>query len=497
MRDGSCLMRRNASIVLLLLVASAGITLAANDDNRLSNAGFEVLEGALPRGWTPPGKAAPPALDRQRPHSGHAALRFDGDGQSRGLRQTLAGFAARPFTVAGWVRAENVVIAQGDSASLYVHVIYKDKPYAAATHAYHRIESGTYDWRRVEIRVDPVASYEIKGVLVTCNAKFGAGTLWFDDLELLESTIWSDLAHAREHVQWLRDSLADAAKRGADVAAAAKRADEAAALLHALEADVKAIPIAEAEQRLERARHLADGVLPLLSKEAAATFWSVASDSPTREIRALYHGGAPTQAQVAANLDRVQALRANTLYPSLGSWRRLAYPSDLADTYPEWQGRDTLKFLLAEARRRHITVIPYFGVFNAVPPDAEMLKRTPPGFLAQRHPADPQKHLAFPAPSHPEAREHVVKIAVELFQRYDLDGLGLDYIRYLSPQALCVCGRCRADVQARYGFDVREGDPWADEAKSRALQAWRAEHVTETVRAIVAAVRAVKPNALL
>ncbi|MBM4080046.1 MAG: hypothetical protein FJ278_10125, partial [Planctomycetes bacterium] len=74
--------------------------MAASDSNRLANPGFEAVEGALPQGWAAAGKDPPPALDRQITHSGSLALRFHGDGQQRSLRQTLTGFASRPFTVA-------------------------------------------------------------------------------------------------------------------------------------------------------------------------------------------------------------------------------------------------------------------------------------------------------------------------------------------------------------------------------------------------------------
>lgn len=470
---------------------------AAPPANPLANPGFEELDGALPRHWGPVEGQTAPVIDREHTHEGEVGLRFAGDGAARSVRQRLTDLASRPFTVAGWVRAQDVVIGAGDHAYLYVHVIYRDKPYDSATHAYHRLQPGTYDWRRVKMRVDPIATLKIREVLVTCTARFGAGIIWFDDLQVLESALSFEIERAREHVQWLLDSLVAAGNEGAEVAAARERASQAALLLDALAAEAADGPVADGEGRLKQVRELGEGALSLLDEGAAAAFWRAASDSPTTEVRAIYHGGGRTQAEVNASLDRLEAIGANTLYPSLGSWNGVTYRSDLAPTLPQWRGSEGLRLLVGEARRRNVTVIPYLAIFNAVTPEAETGERVPGGFLAQRHPDDPQRQRVFPAPSHAEVREHVVGMAVELFGGYDLDGLGLDYIRYPDAQALCVCDRCRDEIQGRFGFDVRDGNPWADADKREALQAWRAEHITETVKAIAAAVREVKPSVIL
>ncbi len=486
----------------MLRSIAAGLVFAAaiahaDMPNMLANPGFEEIAGDLPRSWQAPNGLDDAAVDAEVAHGGERSARFDGDGVARGARQTLTGLEGRPFTVSAWVRAEGMQLSGDSHAFLYVHVLYRDEPYSAATHGYHRIEPGTFDWHRVRVRVDPNPAHQIEKIYVTCTARLAGGTLWYDDVELVESVLGSAAALMGEHLQWLNEALAATGEQGADVAGAQQVAAEASRLLELLRAEAAAGPVVDGEQRLASISERVGSALAPLSAEARAAFWQVASPTTDREIRAIYHGGGLTLEQVNSVLDRLHRIGANTMYPSLGGWHMVTYPSQLAPTLPAWQGSDGRNILAQEARKRGVRIIPYLAFYHDITPGDPMRDDLPSGFLAQRHPLDPKRDRLFPAPSHPEVREYLVKLAVEAMTVIDPDGLGLDYIRYPDGRAVCTCERCREQVRERYGFDVLDGDPWADPERSAALQEWRAEHITQTVREVAEAVHQAKPDAIV
>ncbi len=287
----------------MLRSIAAGLVFAAaiahaDMPNMLANPGFEEIAGDLPRSWQAPNGLDVVAVDAEVAHGGEHSVRFDGDGVARGARQTLTGLEGRPFTVSAWVRAEGMQLSGDSHAFLYVHVLYRDEPYSAATHGYHRIEPGTFDWHRVRVRVDPNPAHQIEKIYVTCTARLAGGTLWYDDVELVESVLGSAAALMGEHLQWLNEALAATGEQGADVAGAQQVAAEASRLLEVLRAEAAAGPVVDGEQRLANISERVGSALAPLSAEARAAFWQVASPTTDREIRAIYHGGGLTLEQV-------------------------------------------------------------------------------------------------------------------------------------------------------------------------------------------------------
>jgi uncharacterized lipoprotein YddW (UPF0748 family) len=114
----------------------------------------------------------------------------------------------------------------------------------------------------------------------------------------------------------------------------------------------------------------------------------------------------------------------------------------------------------------------------------------------------------YTAPSHPEVKEHIYSVWMDLLERYDLDGLHFDYIRYPSPEydfSRVSLDRFKAWVSPRLPQARREEldaafqadvlayvealpGPWAE---------FRRLQITELVERIYHGVKKRKPDALV
>lgn len=109
------------------------------------------------------------------------------------------------------------------------------------------------------------------------------------------------------------------------------------------------------------------------------------------------------------------------------------------------------------------------------------------------------------SPAHPAVREHIYSIWIDLLERYDVDGLHFDYVRYPSPQfdySRSALERFRAEVVAGLGAGERQlldrlaaSDPlvYATTFPERYAQFQR-DQVTQLVERIYYGVKARKPQ---
>jgi uncharacterized lipoprotein YddW (UPF0748 family) len=138
---------------------------------------------------------------------------------------------------------------------------------------------------------------------------------------------------------------------------------------------------------------------------------------------------------------------------------------------PEFNAWDPLQVLTEEARRVGLSIHPWCCVF----PEGEGSR------LLQEHPEyvalDPagapiivgNYKIRWACCARPEVQDYELAMYYELMDRYDIDGVHLDYIRYhqgLRGQRSCYCAYCRAAFKQETGFE-----PSFDEA-TRAWSAW-------------------------
>lgn len=136
-----------------------------------------------------------------------------------------------------------------------------------------------------------------------------------------------------------------------------------------------------------------------------------------------------------------------------------------------------------------------------------------PAYVERLHAwsSDPERHVEglFTSPSHPEVRRRVVAVVEDLLDRYPLDGIHLDYVRYPSPlfdysrSALEgfreeMIRRTPPGLAGSLDARVRRGEVAAWTRMYPEMWArFREEQVTRTVREIRAAVEASGRSAVL
>lgn len=224
------------------------------------------------------------------------------------------------------------------------------------------------------------------------------------------------------------------------------------------------------------------------------------------EFRALwvdaYHNGIKSKRQIDSLVETAMAGNLNTLVVQVRRRGDTYYFSALDPWAPDAEpGFDSLDYLIERAHAAGIKVhawTPVLAIWNGdVPPSApdhafnmhgpEVAGRDywlMTGAGGEERPSDGVYYLD---PGHPDAAEYTLAICTDLVERYDLDGLHLDRVRYpwqnfgYNPTAL-------ARFQARTGHSDR---PKADDAEW--LQ-WRRDQLTALVRRVYLTTTAINPR---
>ncbi len=156
---------------------------------------------------------------------------------------------------------------------------------------------------------------------------------------------------------------------------------------------------------------------------------------------------------------------------------------------------DPLAYSIAQAKAKGLEIHAWINVFRIATSDIHLI----PGHIAVQHPEWLSKDSdgntsssdgMFLDPGIPEVRSYIVSLIADILTKYDVDGINLDYIRYPGKK----WGYNNIAVKlfnAEYG---REGIPSPDDAQ---WCNWRRKQVTETVRAIRAEMKRLKPNVTL
>ena len=88
-------------------------------------------------------------------------------------------------------------------------------------------------------------------------------------------------------------------------------------------------------------------------------------------------------------------------------------------------------------------------------------------------------------PSHPDNFKLEVDSMLEVAQKYDVDGLHFDYIRYPDSN-YCYCDGCRQRFEAEHGKVAHwPSDCYSGERKAE-YRTWRCEQITRLVEAVCA-----------
>jgi len=178
---------RQRDIFLRLLICGALMQMlyakGACAQSPLINGGFEELdEQGQPVGWKAIGAFLPAALTTEKPYRGQHALRLVGDGEAHAFRQELPAVPTRIYRASAFFRAQKVQFGPEDFARFYFHIHYRGRPYTDTSQIYVDVPGGSYDWRRISVRLVPQTQWPIEKIWVTIVGQFRSGTLDCDEV---------------------------------------------------------------------------------------------------------------------------------------------------------------------------------------------------------------------------------------------------------------------------------------------------------------------------
>lgn len=206
---------------------------------------------------------------------------------------------------------------------------------------------------------------------------------------------------------------------------------------------------------------------------------------------------------IVSFLDDARERGLTSVYPNFWFHGYVIYPgSDLARQHPDFEGKDVLGFVLAEAKKRDLKVHPWgeYGFFThynwtndqedvgyilEANPDWKVLSKD--GSVSLKNEKQGFAHYSM-NPAHPQARKFLADIHLEVVRKYpEVDGIHLDRIRYQDVD-YSYDTHTLSQFQEKHGFDPRTIQE-DDEQKHRAWNEWRAEQLHTFMREFSTAFR--------
>jgi len=474
--------------LILLVIAFVSPSVLVAGENLLTNASFEqrdLADKRFPANWTETHHESSPLQFTGEHSDGAAGALLLGDGKSHLWRQNIIAPSAREFTLSAWVTAADVRFDQPDDhASLYAHIIYKGRPYASATHLPCKLEPGSYGWKKVTLSGAANNPAEIDMVQISLTGKFSSGRMVIDQVEVTSAPQLKPEALLMAKVEDLQGQL----HRIGNVDSSVNEAEAklAVAKRHLQSDPPEIVPAKEAWAAAAAA----------VSHPVWKAMFPAAMTDATVEARMLYHAGlGKTAEECDASFETLRRMGGNATLHSLGSWMSVIHHSKLLPIEPGWEQFDALKYSIESAKRRGFKSFGYiaalYGTSNPPSGPDSLYSKHRDWFATGPDPSMP----TFLDPANPDVSDFIVKLFVELAGTYDLDGIGLDYIRYPTETSLNYDQRNRDEILHRYNIDIFVGgDASRDPAKWAKIQEYRAENVGKLVKRVRDAVKQVKPR---
>jgi uncharacterized lipoprotein YddW (UPF0748 family) len=241
-------------------------------------------------------------------------------------------------------------------------------------------------------------------------------------------------------------------------------------------------------------------------KKFIVIIFVIQSFSTAQELRGIWlsRNELGTKAQIAAIMDSLAANNFNTVY--VNCWSR-GYPLFPSETFykhtgmyidPNYAGRDILAEAIAEGHRRGLSVEAWFeyglvGGYNAYFPGTSgkgKIFDVHPDWVAKKLDGTEANTVGhyWMAPSRPEVRQFLLELHREVAEKYDIDGIEFDRIRY-SGNGYGYDSYTDSLWRASHG-----GNPPPANGADPEWMRFRADFLNDFMRAAYDSVKAVNPN---
>lgn len=229
------------------------------------------------------------------------------------------------------------------------------------------------------------------------------------------------------------------------------------------------------------------------ASDAAARAYRLCHAPRTCEFRAVWnHSGTGAFSDWEKSMKNLADGGFNAVVPNMWWAGRAHYKSEylpLSKTYQQ-QG-DQIVACLAAAKKYGIEVHPWKVNWNLSGAPKEFVEKMHSEGRTQVSPSG--KPMDWLCPSHPLNYELELKTMVEVAEKYDVDGVHFDYIRYPGRKG-CYCDGCRRRFEKTIGNRVEN---WPDDVTngklSDAYTDFRCAQITRLVKATAEQVRRIKP----
>lgn len=189
------------------------------------------------------------------------------------------------------------------------------------------------------------------------------------------------------------------------------------------------------------------------------------------------------QAELIEILDRLRAANFNTVLFQTRTRGDVLYRSSIEPYNPILTGKtggnpgyDPLAFAVEECHKRGMechawmVTIPLGSRKHVASLGGQSVTKRKPAICV------PYKREYFLNPGHPQTKEYLMSLVREVVERYDVDGVHFDYLRY--PE---------------HALRFPDGHEYRRYANGRSLEQWRRDNLTEIVRYIYKGVKSLKP----
>jgi uncharacterized lipoprotein YddW (UPF0748 family) len=168
--------------------------------------------------------------------------------------------------------------------------------------------------------------------------------------------------------------------------------------------------------------------------------------------------------------------RGDVMYPSAIEPWAAALSNSSGIIYGTDPGYDPLQYAIDESHKLGMELHAWWNVFNVASKETAPTQYGGLPHVAKAHPdwVKPYDGSLFLDPGMPEVRAYLIKLAMEMIRKYDIDAIHFDFIRY--PDA----SFDDAATYAKYGNGMNKND-------------WRRENINQFVRELYDSVMAVKP----